>query len=244
MVSFPLWATLSSGLRFSFRGVSVMGRAHGNCPRVILPPILSSYESALSNVQPDVSEHWKKQRRMSISLLSQRLQENPVSPAPSCPVGSSRRGIEFPLCGAKEMHLGALLTPAQVSSNTCASRSFSTEPISHMQEKPATLRLRGLPYRTTAEDIANFFEGYSLAGPPDEAIQLHRRMDGRPTGWASVYFESEQEARRAKQDKHRSYLHGRYIEIFINFETGELEWIHQPQLSENVNRKHHGKDNR
>lgn len=218
---------------------------HTPDPRVLRPHVLKNCQPALSGEAcPVDTELWKRKRRMGASLLALGLQKVPAGPATSYTVGLSVRDIVSPSGEAKETHFGIFPTHSGMCKLTGNSRSFSTEPISHMQEKPATLRLRGLSYRATTDDIAQFFEGYSLAGPPEEAIQLHRRMDGRPTGWASVYFETEQEARRAKQDKHRSYLHGRYIEIFINFETGELEWIHQPTLSENVNRKHHGKDNR
>eukprot|EP00070_Physeter_catodon_P049089 XP_028355983.1 uncharacterized protein LOC114487833 [Physeter catodon] len=125
-----------------------------------------------------------------------------------------------------------------------ASSESTTQLIRHRREQPARVRVRGLPFRACPKDVADFFAGYQLAGSPEEAVQLQRGLNGRPSGYAFVYFATEAEARRARDEKNRCYLGERFIEIFVDAETGEMEWLYQKELSENVNRKQHGKDNR
>ncbi|PHJ22796.1 rna recognition motif-containing protein [Cystoisospora suis] len=99
---------------------------------------------------------------------------------------------------------------AIVVSGSCKSqRWYTTEPIAFAHRKPARLRLRGLPFQATADDVARFFEGYDLAGPPGDAVKLAKCRNGQPSGDAYVYFRSESEARRAKAERERCYIGNR-----------------------------------
>ena len=98
------------------------------------------------------------------------------------------------------------------------------------------LRLRGLPYDATADDVASFFAGFSLAtpddgapAPPSSAVHIVPRVavtvtptgtaapapEGaapRGSGVAFVRFSSADEASRARAARHRATLGDRYVE--------------------------------
>jgi len=75
--------------------------------------------------------------------------------------------------------------------------------------KPGTLKMRGLPFRSTVDDVSRFFQGQSIS---PGGIVLGQR-DGRATGEAWVTFTSPAEAQRA-MSKNNTHLGSRYIELF------------------------------
>lgn len=74
------------------------------------------------------------------------------------------------------------------------------------------LRMRGLPFSATKDDIYKFFNGYN---PVQESIVLTYRNDGRATGEAYIGFGSPEDSKRA-MELHRRTLGSRYIELFIS----------------------------
>ena len=75
--------------------------------------------------------------------------------------------------------------------------------------KPGTLRMRGIPYRATVEDVYRFFAGFQvMAG----GVVLGQR-DGRSTGECWVTFASPQEATRAMVMNNK-HMGNRYVELF------------------------------
>ena len=79
-------------------------------------------------------------------------------------------------------------------------------------EHTGFLRMRGLPFSATREDITKFFVGYN---PVPESVVLTYRNDGRATGEAYVGFASPDDAKRA-MELHRRSMGNRYIELFIS----------------------------
>jgi heterogeneous nuclear ribonucleoprotein F/H len=75
--------------------------------------------------------------------------------------------------------------------------------------KPGTLRMRGLPYRATAEDVFRFFTGFQIV---QNGVVLGQR-DGRSSGEAWVTFASPQESQRA-MIMNNKHMGNRYVEIF------------------------------
>ena len=73
------------------------------------------------------------------------------------------------------------------------------------------VKIRGLPYRASATDIADFFRGFSFH---PELIQMALGPDGRPNGEAWCTFVSAEEAQRAIAMKNRQHIGNRYVEIF------------------------------
>ncbi|ESN91782.1 hypothetical protein HELRODRAFT_189810 [Helobdella robusta] len=79
------------------------------------------------------------------------------------------------------------------------------------------VRLRGLPWSVSNEEIINFFEGCSLAD-----INLLYNKDGRPSGEAFVELSTTEDMDIALS-KHREYMGRRYIDVF-SATRNEMEW--------------------
>merc|ERR1719367_2271726 len=77
------------------------------------------------------------------------------------------------------------------------------------------VHMRGLPFRVTENDIAEWFS--SVVDPVDISIIFNNQ--GRPTGEADVYFETEADATKA-MTKDRQNMQHRYIELFYDGSTG------------------------
>jgi len=72
---------------------------------------------------------------------------------------------------------------------------------------------RGLPFRATEQDIADFFL-------PLDPVNIHIISEGgRPSGRAEVEFSSHGDALDAMK-KNKEHMQGRYIELFLNSESG------------------------
>lgn len=78
------------------------------------------------------------------------------------------------------------------------------------------VRLRGLPYEATEEDVVNFFDGFKVA-----AVHFTQRS-GKPTGEAYVEFENAEVAREAMKSRQKYHIGTRYIEIF---DAGEANLV-------------------
>ncbi|BFZ17813.1 hypothetical protein BsWGS_20852 [Bradybaena similaris] len=74
----------------------------------------------------------------------------------------------------------------------------------------AVVKLRGLPFGCSKEEIAQFFTGLEIV---PNGIMLPEDRQGRSTGEAFVQFVSSQIAERALE-KHKERIGHRYIEIF------------------------------
>ncbi|XP_071829839.1 heterogeneous nuclear ribonucleoprotein H-like isoform X2 [Apostichopus japonicus] len=72
------------------------------------------------------------------------------------------------------------------------------------------VRLRGLPYGCTKEDIIQFFNGMEIKA---NGITLMTDLNRRPTGEAYVRFATKEEAEKSLK-KHKEKIGHRYIEIF------------------------------
>lgn len=79
-------------------------------------------------------------------------------------------------------------------------------------EHTGYLRMRGLPFTASKEDVIEFFKGRNAI---DESICLTVRSDGRATGEGYVAFLSSDDAKDA-MELHRNTIGSRYIELFIS----------------------------
>jgi len=75
--------------------------------------------------------------------------------------------------------------------------------------KPGTLRMRGIPFRSTVDDVLRFFAGFQVA---TGGVVLGQR-DGRATGDCFVTFTTPQEAQRA-MIMNNKHMGTRYVELF------------------------------
>ncbi|KAH3764249.1 epithelial splicing regulatory protein 2 [Pelomyxa schiedti] len=73
------------------------------------------------------------------------------------------------------------------------------------------LRLRGLPFSASTEDIQQFFMGFDVQ---PQNVHIMQNADGRNTGDAYVEFSTEDLATRALLSRNKAVLGNRYIELF------------------------------
>ncbi|TSK20253.1 Epithelial splicing regulatory protein 1 [Bagarius yarrelli] len=81
------------------------------------------------------------------------------------------------------------------------------------RENQVIVRMRGLPFTATAEQVLHFFSPSCPVTGGTEGVLFVRFPDGRPTGDAFVLFSCEEYAENALK-KHKEILGKRYIELF------------------------------
>jgi hypothetical protein len=93
-----------------------------------------------------------------------------------------------------------------------------------ISQQSFVVRVRGLPFSATEDQIRNFFGELEVVG-------VHILMDhlGRPSGEGFVEFPSEELQRRAMTEYNKKYMASRYLEIFRS-DTGELTTMMQRGL--------------
>ncbi|KAL9234778.1 hypothetical protein vseg_009606 [Gypsophila vaccaria] len=84
----------------------------------------------------------------------------------------------------------------------------NNEPVKHT----GILKLRGLPFSATKEDVSDFFNGFVLK---EDAIHITVNSSGRATGEAFVEFANAEDS-EAAMGKDRKTLGSRYIELFAS----------------------------
>ncbi|KAL6563924.1 hypothetical protein OROHE_005164 [Orobanche hederae] len=91
-----------------------------------------------------------------------------------------------------------------------AQRARSFDEVRDLSEFKGLLRMRGLPYSASREDILDFFKDFELS---EGKIHLIGNAEGRAAGEAIVEFASPEDS-RAAMAKDRKMLGYRYIELF------------------------------
>ncbi|XP_022253394.1 heterogeneous nuclear ribonucleoprotein H3-like isoform X2 [Limulus polyphemus] len=84
------------------------------------------------------------------------------------------------------------------------------------------LRVRGLPWSATKEEIMNFFSGVKICGGED-GIHTTLSREGRPSGEAYIEVYGESDVKRALE-KHNDHMGHRYIEVFRS-KRSEMDWV-------------------
>mmetsp|Transcript_1071 Transcript_1071/g.1945 ORF Transcript_1071/g.1945 Transcript_1071/m.1945 type:complete len:904 (+) Transcript_1071:82-2793(+) len=106
--------------------------------------------------------------------------------------------------------------------NTEAAGTGSEKPAEAEETQKNTsipsLRLRGLPFSMSVQDVFAFFAQYDVADrivDGTNAAQLLPKANGRPSGQAVVQMRSRYDAEVAQQALHNKWIGGRYIEVFV-----------------------------
>jgi len=84
------------------------------------------------------------------------------------------------------------------------------------QEHTGVLKMRGLPFSATKDDIITFYDDPSLsvtAPLTHDSIHIVTSLDGRPSGMAFVEFASAEDA-KAAMSRDRCTMGSRYVELF------------------------------
>eukprot|EP00013_Stygamoeba_regulata_P004937 CAMPEP_0177634854 /NCGR_PEP_ID=MMETSP0447-20121125/3585_1 /TAXON_ID=0 /ORGANISM="Stygamoeba regulata, Strain BSH-02190019" /LENGTH=408 /DNA_ID=CAMNT_0019136593 /DNA_START=30 /DNA_END=1257 /DNA_ORIENTATION=+ len=77
------------------------------------------------------------------------------------------------------------------------------------------IRMRGLPFKATVDDIREFFTGIDL---PESGVTIVHGPDGRSTGEAFASFDTVEQAQDAMK-RHNEKMGTRYIELFRSSPT-------------------------
>lgn len=82
------------------------------------------------------------------------------------------------------------------------------------REGSGWLRLRGLPFSASIEDVISFMEEAAVVTEWDAAIKYG--TDGRPSGEAYVQVDSRETAEEAIKILDRKHMGSRFIEVFMS----------------------------
>ncbi len=77
-------------------------------------------------------------------------------------------------------------------------KAAADTPFDDAPVEKGALTLKGLPWKATEEDIAQFFDGYNYI---PESLKWQVNEEGKKTGLAAVLFQSSNDAERAFKDK-------------------------------------------
>ncbi|CAL4166366.1 unnamed protein product, partial [Meganyctiphanes norvegica] len=99
------------------------------------------------------------------------------------------------------------------------------------------VRVRGLPWSATVDEIYEFFDGVDILGGKS-GIHLTMTREGRPSGEAYIELESEEDLEAAEK-KHKETMGSRYIEVF-KAKKSEMEWVTKHSGYESNNKEEDG----
>uniref|UniRef100_A0A1A8H4G1 Heterogeneous nuclear ribonucleoprotein H3 (2H9) n=1 Tax=Nothobranchius korthausae TaxID=1143690 RepID=A0A1A8H4G1_9TELE len=84
------------------------------------------------------------------------------------------------------------------------------------------VRIRGLPWNCTPDEVASFFSDCDIVGKED-GVCLTYSKDGRSTGEAFMELSTSEDYKTALS-KDRKYMGHRYIEVFKS-KRSEMDWV-------------------
>eukprot|EP00210_Caulerpa_lentillifera_P008003 g7642.t1 len=117
--------------------------------------------------------------------------------------------------GVSPSLISSMSLPTSLSMDAQMPTNFGTSPFSHIKHfanDGSTVRVRGLPFRVTEQEIKEFFQSFKFI---PTSIQIDKDTSGRSSGEGWVTFINPDEARRAVRERNRQYLQNRYLELSI-----------------------------
>ena len=79
-----------------------------------------------------------------------------------------------------------------------------------MKDDPSVIKIRGLPYQTTAMEVCRFFKDCEIVGGPN-GIYFPLNEKGLPTGEAYVEMETANDIEKALE-RHKDYIGERWVD--------------------------------
>ncbi|XP_020371804.1 heterogeneous nuclear ribonucleoprotein H3 isoform X2 [Rhincodon typus] len=96
------------------------------------------------------------------------------------------------------------------------------EPEIPAKEEDYVVRVRGLPWSCTPEEVARFFSECDIRNGVN-GVQFTTSKEGRPSGEAYVHLRNAEDFKKALA-KDRKYMGHRYIEVFKS-NGSEMDWV-------------------
>ncbi|XP_054717646.1 heterogeneous nuclear ribonucleoprotein H-like isoform X2 [Uloborus diversus] len=90
------------------------------------------------------------------------------------------------------------------------------------EDEGYVVRVRGLPWSATKEEIQKFFSEVNIKSGSD-GIHMTLSREGRPSGEAYVEVDGEEDLAKALE-KHNDHMGHRYIEVFKS-KKSEMDWV-------------------
>ena len=188
-----------------------------------------------------MQQQWSEQQRDTVLSLSESILGGPETDTKSAGLDTSSsvwgnlgmptaiQSLNAPLATQSEnRRTRGADPPASVSSNNGRGEKAGPEKVNDAPPGSAAykrsgggiqvgdhtgyLRMRGLPFSASKEDIFKFCAPYN---PILDSVVLTYRSDGRATGEAYIGFETPEDSKRA-MDLHRKSMGNRYIELFLS----------------------------
>lgn len=145
---------------------------------------------------------------MMLNQLANGMPFPPTPPMPSLGLASQKMSEEDQL--AAEM--GCSVPP--LTMNLAADLSLNDGFGGSYQ---AAVRLRGLPFEASEQDILTLFASHNIVDRVEDAsnaVQLLKKPNGKPSGQAVVQLRGRGDAQIAQQVLHGKYMGSRYVEVF------------------------------
>ncbi|CAG0887832.1 unnamed protein product [Darwinula stevensoni] len=90
-----------------------------------------------------------------------------------------------------------------------------------MSEEEDVIRMRGMPWSATPEEVIQFLSPAKVKGGKD-GVHFTLSREGRPSGEAYVEMETKEDAKKALEKDHKNMGH-RYIEVYTT-KRNEMDW--------------------
>ena len=78
------------------------------------------------------------------------------------------------------------------------------------QDDEVAVRIHGMPFQATREEVYEFFADYKVV--PDTLI-FGLADDGRKSGLGTLIFETEEDAQKAAEEKDKQYIGSRFVNL-------------------------------
>ncbi|XP_068176639.1 heterogeneous nuclear ribonucleoprotein H3 [Antennarius striatus] len=91
-----------------------------------------------------------------------------------------------------------------------------------LNEEGYVVRIRGLPWSCTQEEVASFFSDCDIVGQVNGVCFTYSK-EGRPSGEAFIELKTSEDFKNALS-KDRKYMGHRYIEVFKS-NRSEMDWV-------------------
>ncbi|CUG92591.1 RNA-binding protein, putative [Bodo saltans] len=140
-----------------------------------------------------------------------------VAASPSAPEAVAQEQSQDQQQGPGAYHSSLLADAAPYKTTAvAASQQQQQEEVAQNIIDPSSscvVRLRGLPFSSTADDVRKFAKGYFFHEPDGILVLMH----GERRGEGFIEFTDPYEAHRFQIEKHRQLIGERYIEVYMSF---------------------------
>ena len=86
------------------------------------------------------------------------------------------------------------------------------------------MKIRGMPYSTRYEEIADFFKDFQFI---EKSAILGVDSQGRKNGFGAILFDNHEEAKSAAKELNQNYIRERYVDTSV-ITYGDYLYFNRP----------------